>query len=80
MIEIYSNVVLTAGLLTLFAICSEMLRKVVDLHLAPCMMHKRGVEQAKIQDYMVVQATKQRQNLLLQILKLVLDFVRAVKK
>ena len=70
MFEVNLSMVLAVGLLTLFAIFGEALRKAIDLHFVPWMMHRRGVEQAKIQDYMVKQATKQRENLLIQILKL----------
>jgi hypothetical protein len=68
--EVNLGMVVAVGLLTLFAICSEALRKVIDLHFVPWMMHKRGVEQAHIQAYIVKQATKQRENLVIQVLKL----------
>ena len=70
MFEVNLGMVVAIGLLTLFAIFGEALRKAVDLHFVPWMMHRRGVEQAQIQAYIVKQATRQRENLLIQILKL----------
>ena len=76
MFEFNFGMVAVVGLLTLFAIFGEALRKAVDLHFVPWMMHRRGVESAKIQDYVLNQATNQRQNLLIQILNLLLQFFK----
>lgn len=67
-------------ILTLIAVCSETLRKFLDIQVTSWTLRRQGVAPEKIQEYALAQARKQRPNMLIQVLKLLIKSVQSMKK
>jgi hypothetical protein len=65
------------GLLTLFGILAEALRKFLDIHVPIWSLRLQGARPKAIHKIALANARRKRQSIIVQILKLLLQFVRS---
>lgn len=72
--------IMSICLLTLIAVCSETLRKFLDIQVTSWILRRQGVSPEKIQEYALAQARKQRPKMLIEVLKLLIKSIQSIKK
>jgi hypothetical protein len=68
------------ALLSLVTICSESLRRFLDIQITSWTLRRQGVDAKEIHKLALIAAKRQRQNPVVQILMLLLDFIKSMKK
>lgn len=67
------TVIIVVLVLALAAIVTEALRKFIDIYVTSWMLRRQGVPDREIHKIALAQARRQRQNLVIQVLKLMLN-------
>jgi hypothetical protein len=69
-----------ATLLSFVAIFGDALRTFLQIHVTSWSLRLQGVEAKEIHKIALAKARRELQNVLVQILKIILDFVKSLKK